>query len=525
MSKKKLTKIIVSVLLIYGILLLLLIAAENSQGADGQGITDIGKALWYLIATLTTVGYGDITPVTSIGKLIGVLLMVSSAGVLTFLLGLMFSLLFGSLLPGLKLWLYRRKKWFVFSCLEERTLLLARKIAKGNPDAAYIFIGQNSKNFNDVFFPIKHFVIVDNQPESVLAMQKSASESSVFFMSHDGWENYDNAWALYKSSQDKKIQIFCETEYKPEHIPVNMTVFSRSDIIARSFWLHYPPEHDERIIVLVGDDKLTRNILERALLINVYPDDHPVEYHVFGDWCNFRRDHYILSNTVSVNESKAGWDSIFFHNEPWNDSHALLEMASRIVFCADDEAVNLSNMSELYNYYPISGRVYVCAKMHENSKAVFFGADDHIFTKENVIQNKINHLAIQLNELYRQKSGSGSKWEELSLYQRQSNIAAADHLLTKVRLLLSKEQTLVVSPETFERAYKEYCSYNEEQKEDCRRLEHKRWMRFHYLNNWQYDPVRNNNKRRHNLLVPYDKLTLQEQSYDDSAWEILNEVK
>ena len=48
-----------------------------------------------------------------------------------------------------------------------------------------------------------------------------------------------------------------------------------------------------------------------------------------------------------------------------------------------------------------------------------------------------------------------------------------------------------------------------------------RWMRFHMLNNWQYAPVRNNARRLHPLLVPFDALDEADQIKDDYAWELL----
>lgn len=41
----------------------------------GNRINNIGDGLWWAITTITGVGYGDLVPVTSLGRWIGVLLM------------------------------------------------------------------------------------------------------------------------------------------------------------------------------------------------------------------------------------------------------------------------------------------------------------------------------------------------------------------------------------------------------------------------------------------------------------------
>ena len=59
---------------------------NNERYLHGATITSFGKALWWSITTVTTVGYGDVYPVTNTGRVIAVLLMIggiSLVGVVT----------------------------------------------------------------------------------------------------------------------------------------------------------------------------------------------------------------------------------------------------------------------------------------------------------------------------------------------------------------------------------------------------------------------------------------------------------
>ncbi|ABL03836.1 potassium channel family protein [Mycobacterium ulcerans] len=59
---------------------------NQERGHPGATITSFGKAVWWAITTVTTVGYGDLYPITVTGRVIAVLLMIggiSLIGVVT----------------------------------------------------------------------------------------------------------------------------------------------------------------------------------------------------------------------------------------------------------------------------------------------------------------------------------------------------------------------------------------------------------------------------------------------------------
>lgn len=71
--------------LLYMVILYSIVEVEKAN-PDGN-IKSIFDGLWYSIVTLTTVGYGDFYPVTVTGKILGLVVIFSSLGVLGFLIG------------------------------------------------------------------------------------------------------------------------------------------------------------------------------------------------------------------------------------------------------------------------------------------------------------------------------------------------------------------------------------------------------------------------------------------------------
>ena len=63
--------------------------AENE--AQPEKFSSILSSMWWAVATLTTVGYGDIFPITSIGKLLGSISAIFGIGLFALPAGLLAS--------------------------------------------------------------------------------------------------------------------------------------------------------------------------------------------------------------------------------------------------------------------------------------------------------------------------------------------------------------------------------------------------------------------------------------------------
>lgn len=55
---------------------------DAERGAPGSHIETLGDALWWAVVTMSTVGYGDVFPVTTAGRMVGVAMMVVGVSML-----------------------------------------------------------------------------------------------------------------------------------------------------------------------------------------------------------------------------------------------------------------------------------------------------------------------------------------------------------------------------------------------------------------------------------------------------------
>lgn len=87
MLNKEYKKALAYLLTIIGVFVFLrALVFFESQSPDAN-IKSIYDALWYSLVTLTTVGYGDFYPVTPFGKIFGILVIIGSLGILSYIVG------------------------------------------------------------------------------------------------------------------------------------------------------------------------------------------------------------------------------------------------------------------------------------------------------------------------------------------------------------------------------------------------------------------------------------------------------
>ena len=491
MNRKKIFIILAAVL--YLVLLAVLVLCEHT--APGASIRNYGDAIWYSLVTLATVGYGDMFPVTTAGRIIGVIFVLLSPVVISAIIIAVISFIRGKVIPFFRLQALKGCDLAILSCDNEAAEALAKDILKNDPRSRVIFCSSEKAGSKNKLY------LSYDVTETVRKLH-TKMRRRIFLISDDIYENYAHAHAL-------EGDIWCRGEETYQSGNVNF--FNDYECCARLFWQEHPLESGETSLIIAGDGRTAQALLDQAVLSNCRTPFIKTIYHVFGDWDEYKNFHPGILSYFGKEDT----DDIIFHSEAWNKDTELLKKADRIIFCSDDPGLNAENYLKTKRYYACTARLFAAARgcsLPQDS----FGDTESIFTEDLVVKSRLDECAKDLHEKYCDGKTDEPGWDELPPFLKNSNRAAADALTTKMGLLVGDGN------KTREEAYRIWKESDD--KEPFRRNEHERWMRFHYLYNWTWGPEKSAELRTHPCLVSYDILPEEERLKDDNAWEQIGYV-
>lgn len=286
----------------------------------------------------------------------------------------------------------------------------------------------------------------------------------------------------------------------------NIHFFNIYDLTARKYWkdknLFAEASAPEPVrIAIIGYEKVGQAVFRYAYLNNIYRLEQQIEYHIWGadavqkaflgelDFCN--------------------GDRVILHEEDCRESLDLIAEMSRVILTKEPY---IELLQEILYRNP-DGKVHCWSprqmeldQIYAGNAVVVFGMLDEILTEDQIKREEIFRKAKLFNYDYALRyddrhAGADyeqemeAAWNALDGFKKGSNIARADHYWIEKRLSMDGVEEQVLWE-----------------------LEHIRWCRFHYINHWKYDSVRDNAKRHHHLLIPYADLP-QKEKEKDGIWD------
>jgi hypothetical protein len=293
----------------------------------------------------------------------------------------------------------------------------------------------------------------------------------------------------YEAMKDSNVTIMLENVERQNIRNNKITVFNIPECCARFYWKKFYPTKSEKIAI-IGFGKVGQNILTFGLQMNIISPDQHFEYHIWGNSEEFVSLHTQLD--------KMQPDEVIFHHDKWYKETEKISECDRVILCAAENN-NLEVLSKLFAAGRCRNNVYIYAP-NEKIVETMFGSDNNVFCFGNASEVASTDVIINENTLaeakaqhsfYVEKYGA-SPWEELDSFTRYSNISSSDFDYVLRRLYHEEKVPL----------------------ETLAHLEHIRWCRYYYLNNWRYGSVRNNAERVHTCLIPYEELSDEEKLKD-----------
>ena len=284
-------------------------------------------------------------------------------------------------------------------------------------------------------------------------------------------------------------------------ISENVHFININDIIGRKYWRENGLYDDicgkngnkSYKIAIIGFKDIGKAIFKYGYLNNIYDQEQSIEYHIWGCGNN---DIKFLENLNFINN-----DKVIIHDDEHRDELDLLVTMNRVIV-ADGDIISIlqdllyENLELSIHCFSEEGAAFT--NFFKSDSISSFGDISEILTEETIKDEKLyaeaklvnydyylHYRNEELPEDYEEKAES--EWKNISCFSRGSNIARADYYHIEKR----KTEDGV-------------------DRDTLCRLEHLRWCRYLYYNRWTFGDSKDEKRRTHPLLIPYDDLSLED---------------
>ena len=338
------------------------------------------------------------------------------------------------------------------------------------------------------------------------------------------------------------------------HTHNGLIVNNKAEDCARMYWRDFFVrrfgDKCERRVAIIGRGDFANALLTQALMVNVFLPGQPgMVYHVYGSGAYESMHPGIRRFTTGV-EAEQEQDAVVFHSEDWHKDIDRILQSDRIILADDAEDVNIAVLNGL-RAFASGARIHVRARDERMMRVLFsdmdidshgsegqicaFGTDKELYTEEIILKEALMRSAKMIHAHYLRDYGVACKgcaracdetacvsgcehfeadWSSQTLFIQMANVRSADHMDVKLRQVLAQDCKVDADAvRAYGKVYGELRARDDlDELRPLMEMEHRRWMRHLFINGWEYAADRDNEKKLHPLLVPFEQL-------DRAQWE------
>lgn len=541
---------------------------ESGKDATGAPLNDkvktFGDSLWWTMVTMTTIGYGDIFPVTVGGRLVAVCLMFIGIGTL----GVSTAAIAAYFVKNDQLQLLRvsRLKGHVIICgLGNKGLLLAQAFRQRGQPVIVIEQDETNKLLESCKDQGVILMMGDaTDRELLMKARVQTARTLIAVCGNDGANAEVAARARDLISDRKGVSLTCcahlvdpELWYLLRHWEISTTesfrmqFFNVYDLGARAILAAHPPFLGDKArphLLIVGAGKLGQNIVMQAarmwresgeagekLLITII--DRNVDH--LKESLYLRRPG--LDRICEIDTLAMEVPSPQFHRASFlHNAEGKIDI-TMVYICLDDDGLGLSAALALlhrvrHHQIPIvvqmtrDGGLSTLLQTAQGSTRGFehlhaVGLLERICQPELVLGGANEALARAIHERYVRdqlsKEGPASQnpalvtWDRLPEDLKESNRSQADHIGLKLHSIGCD-----IAPLTEWQANP--FAFTPEEVETMAKMEHERWIEERLAQGWTLGP-RNPEKKTNPNLVPWETLPEEGKAFNRNLIQELPE--
>ena len=354
--------------------------------------------------------------------------------------------------------------------------------------------------------PAKNYILLDSQEKNISFLEANQD------MLHDS-----------------QIYMRCDSLPAQSVSPANVHLFQPMESTARLFWKSdellsaFDKKDGKLTVVFVGFGKLGEELLYWGLQNNVFSPNQRISYHIFGSASEFLATHPMLEH---IN------DPVVTYDDDWKNHISVFSGADLILVPPQEDG--MAQESIIYQMLSLVHEKKITAftntpllltMLDEQSRLRIVNIGEQALQVSHIMESDLLRNAMMINLRYAHlykgveetDANAQSEWLQLSSFLRYSNISSADY--HDIRRMIIKQMG----------GKPDGTDLNSDQKELLAELEHMRWCRYYWLNNWRYGVPENGKakdelKRIHIDLVDYGELPEKEKEKDRDTIGVMLEL-